>query len=43
MKTVLVGPELEESLALRYLAGALEHAGHACEWWRSTPAPGCPG
>ena len=28
MKIVLVGPELEENLSLRYLSAALESAGH---------------
>lgn len=30
MKVALVGPELEENLSIRYLAGALAHAGHEC-------------
>ena len=28
MRIALVGPELEENLSLRYIRGALEHAGH---------------
>ncbi|NQU20156.1 MAG: B12-binding domain-containing radical SAM protein [Candidatus Nealsonbacteria bacterium] len=31
MKVALVGPELEENLALRYLHAAVERAGHAAE------------
>jgi len=31
MKVLLVGPELEENLGLRYLASALQGAGHEVE------------
>lgn len=30
MRVTLVGPEIEESLSLRYLAGSLAHAGFEC-------------
>ena len=43
MKIALVGPELEENLALRYLHAALGRAGHAAEIYDFHAAEQIPG
>ena len=39
MRVLLVGPDLEENLSLRYLSSSLRAAGHAPRSPRSTPQP----
>jgi len=43
MRVILVGPDIEENLSIRYLATALRNAGHRCriaDFRRSEDIPG---